>query len=76
MLPTLVVGLLGTGGSAFWASFLGWAKYVKDIKKDNAQTARANRATAEEKLLTARAERELAETHARAHAQLADHPKS
>ncbi len=31
-MPTAIVGLLASGGSAFWTSILGYARAVKDIK--------------------------------------------
>ncbi|HEY0022363.1 MAG TPA: hypothetical protein VGB24_05615 [Longimicrobium sp.] len=38
-LPVLVVGLLASGGSAFWNNFLGYTKAVKDLKKEAVNAA-------------------------------------
>lgn len=37
--PVLVVGLLASGGSAFWNNVLGYTKAVKDLKKEAVDTA-------------------------------------
>lgn len=47
--PVLVVGLLASGGSAFWNNVLGYTKAVKDLKKelvDAAAKAKADKEAA------------------------------
>ncbi len=41
-IPILVVGLLSSGGSAFWSGVLGWVKAVKDTRTVNVARERLN----------------------------------
>ncbi len=38
-MPALVIGVLASGGSAFWASVVGYAQATKDLKKGSASRA-------------------------------------
>lgn len=49
-IPVYLMALLASGGSAFWASLLGYTKAVKDIKKEQITQEKM----ASEKMLTER----------------------
>ena len=53
-IPAFIVGLLASGGSAFWNQLLGYTKAVRDIKKTVHQREEGLQQTAERKINTSR----------------------
>jgi len=39
-MPVILVGLLGSGGSAFWKDVLGWTNSMKELQAEAANKAR------------------------------------